>query len=82
MTATEFPRLKQIGCEVRKNPIAHVTWTELDEKLADANIDRKRFGEMFGIQTMFAGGPYAWDVEAVLERMFSGHLTGSQRYWD
>jgi hypothetical protein len=82
MTATEYPRLKQIGIEVRENPVAYVTWTDLDAKLADANIDRKKFGEMFGIQTMYVSGPYAWDVEAVLERMFSGRLTGSQRHWD
>ena len=78
----EYPRLKQIGCTVKHEPCDHVAWTDLDEHLADAAIDREIFGDMFGIQTVSSHGPYAWDVEAVLERMFSGQLTGTQKHWD
>lgn len=78
----EYPRLKQIGCNVKHEPCAHVPWTELDEKLADSNLDRKQFGDMFGIQTVSAHGPYPWDIEAALERMISGQLVGTQRHWD
>ena len=44
----------------------------------------KQFSEMFGIQTCLVDGPYAWDVEAVLERIASGRLTGTQHPmgWD
>ena len=42
----------------------------------------KRFGTYFGIQTCSAGGYFASDVESVLLRIFTGKLTGSQKYWD
>lgn len=79
---TEYPRLGQIGCEIKQEPCAHVPWTELDEKLGLAGLDRERFGDLFGIQTVSAHGPYPWDVEAVLERMMSGKVTGTQKHWD
>lgn len=82
MTSTEYPCLNQIGCTVNHEPVDHVPWTELDDKLGLAGLDRERFGDLFGVQTCHAGGAYAWDVEAVLERMMSGKMTGSQRDWD
>lgn len=43
----------------------------------------KEFDRFFGIgQTMCDNGMYLWDVEAVLERMESGKLTGTQLHWD
>jgi hypothetical protein len=74
--------LKEIGCNVNREPVDHVPWTELDAALDEAGLDRERFGDLFGTQTCFAGGAYASDIEAVLERMMSGQLTGSQRHWD
>ncbi len=82
MTANEYPRLEQIGCNVKHEPMDHVPWTELDAAINDAGLDRERFSDLFGVQTCYAGGVYAWDAEAVLERMMGGRLTGSQRYWD
>lgn len=82
MSAATFTRLRQIGCDVREEPVQHVTWTDLDAKIVDANLDRERFGELYGVQTAYVGGPYAWDVEAVLERMMSGRSVGSQMHWD
>ena len=82
MTATEYPRLHQIGCNVKHEPCAHVPWTELDAALDEAGLNRERFGDLFGVQTCYAGGVYAWDAEAVLERMMSGQLTGTQKHWD
>jgi len=82
MTATEYPRLEQIGCTINREPMDHVPWTELDAAIKDAGLDRERFSDLFGVQTCYAGGVYAWDAEAVLERMMSGKLTGSQRHWD
>jgi hypothetical protein len=82
MTATEYPRLHQIGCNVKHEPCAHVPWTELDAALDEAGLDRERFDDLFRVQTCDLSGPYPWDVEAVLERMMSGQLTGTQKYWD
>lgn len=81
-TATEYPRLHQIGCNVKREPMDHVPWTELDAAINDAGLDRERFSELFGVQTCYARGPYPWDVEAVLVRMMSGQLTGTQKYRD
>lgn len=46
--------------------------------------ERTLFNEYFGCQTMVAGGPFAWDVEDVLERMASGRRQGTQSVegWD
>lgn len=81
-TTPKYPRLHQIGCNVKREPMDHVPWTELDEAINGAGLNRERFSDLFGVQTCYAGGVYAWDAEAVLERMMGGKLTGSQRYWD
>ena len=54
---------------------------ELTEVLVEKGI-KKQFGEFYGIQTQSGGGPYAWDVEAVLKRINTGKLTGTQLYRD
>jgi hypothetical protein len=82
MSQEQYPRLQQIGCVVVTEPVEHIPWTELNDKLGLAGLDRERFSDLFGVQTCHAGGPYPWDVEAVLERMMSGKLTGTQKYWD
>lgn len=41
-----------------------------------------KFHDWFGIQTCHVKGPYPWDVEAVLHRMKTGKLTGTQLLWD
>jgi hypothetical protein len=79
---TPYPRITQIGLAVYEEPCAHVKWEEMDAALAAHRLDRKRFGELFGVQTVCAHGPYSWDVEAVLERMMSGRRTGTQILWD
>ena len=48
----------------------------------EKNGIKKRFAELFGIQTQVMDGPFAHDVEAVLERMASGKLKGTQLLWD
>ena len=40
------------------------------------------FHKYMGIQTRTIYGPYPWDVEAVLERIASGKLVGTQSLWD
>ena len=77
-----YPRVKELGLRVYKRPCAHIKWEHLDAKVKEAGLDREKFGDLFGIQTCYARGPYPWDVEAVLERMMSGQLTGTQKYWD
>jgi hypothetical protein len=50
--------------------------------LVKANLNPDTYVELFGVQTQILQGPYAWDVEAVLERMMSGKLTGTQLFMD
>ena len=82
MVATEYPRIAQLGMTVIEDPVQHVTWADLDEKVIDGGLDREQFSDYFGVQTCHVSGPYPWDVEAVLERMMGGKLTGTQKYWD
>lgn len=76
-----YPRLKKLGVsihDVEGYPV--VSWASLDAKLSKK--ERRRFGKLFGIQTCVADGCFAYDAEAVLERMATGKLTGSQLNWD
>ncbi len=75
----KYPRIKQLGVTVHTEPLSHVKRDELKAalgKFADT------FYELFGCQTCLMDGPYAWDVEAVLERMASGRVTGTQLFPD
>ena len=71
---------------IGEEPIAHVMAEELNEALDRAELSVTEFNELFGVQTcpLINGqhGLYPWDVEAVLERMISGKLTGTQAFWD
>lgn len=54
---------------------------ELHARLEELGIT-EQFGEYFGIQTMMDKGPFASDVEAVLQRIYNKKLTGTQRLMD
>jgi hypothetical protein len=83
---SEYPRLEELGVVVhrRDDVPSHVLWSDVrvavTGKWGEAGL--AKFGKLFGVQTCLAEGPYPWDVEAVLERMSSGRLTGTQAYWD
>ena len=62
--------------------IPYVKWLELNLALIKNNLNPETFSEYFGCQTMSGGGPYYYDVEAVLERMITNKLTGTQLNWD
>jgi len=84
-----YPRCLALGIDVRRLPGTKLDYVprqalqaglqEQDFKIPNFSSSFHRF---FGIQTMCAYGPYAHDVESVLERLFSGELTGSQLLWD
>jgi hypothetical protein len=84
-----YPRIDKLGVPVHHNErYDAVDCEELDDALKKKGDKYlARFGELFGVQTapvLDNGkmGLYASDVEAVLERMESGKLTGSQLDWD
>jgi hypothetical protein len=83
-TKTTYPRIKQLGIKITtRKGFAYITWDELNRGLEEANsISKARFDKLFGVQTCSVYGPYPWDVEAVLEKMLSGKVTGSQLIWD
>jgi len=78
-----YPRLKQIGITltVHTSGFHYVLPLDLNAALEKHNI-REQFNKLFGVQTCCMEGPYASDCESVLERIFSGKLTGSQLEWD
>jgi hypothetical protein len=82
-----YPRLKELGIPVNDGsvggPELYLALEGLDKKTGKKiGSHVKQFSKLFGCQTMSGVGPYAHDVEAVLERMLSGKLTGTQLFWD
>ena len=69
-----------IYCDAGEIP--YVKWRELNVALKKNKLSKKKFGQIFGCQTMSGNGPYYYDVEAVLERMINGKLTGTQLFLD
>lgn len=79
-----YPRLTQIGlAPVCGEGYKYIKWEDLRAKLKELKIEEV-FHEYFGIQTCCIDGPYAWDVEDVLERIFSNKRVGTQSAggWD
>jgi hypothetical protein len=70
-----------LGCEVIENPIPHVKWKQLNAALRKNKI-MKKFSDLFGCQTCLIDGPYPYDVEAVLVRIYEKRLTGTQLLMD
>jgi hypothetical protein len=84
-----YPRIDKLGVTVINNErYDAVECDELDEALKKKGDKYlAKFGELYGVQAapvLESGklGLYAWDVEAVLLRMETGKLTGSQLDWD
>lgn len=78
-----YPRITKLGIDIitkYSNAIPGVSFEQIKEKLGDKKY--KVFVELFGCQTCGMNGPYAYDVEAVLERMSSRKLIGTQKFWD
>lgn len=84
-----YPHLKKLTVSVRHTAsgLGYVNADELHAKLGDEKA--RQFSDMFGVQTcpIVPGDElcpvlYPWDAEAVLERMESGRLTGSQKHWN
>ena len=73
-----YPRITSLGIPINSGC---VRWDDVTPQLNKLGI-REKFGKLFGIQTQTIYGPFASDVEAVLERIMSGRLTGSQLFWD
>jgi len=77
-----YPRIFALGLEVKTDQaLDYVKWDDLKKALRKHKITKK-YGEYYGCQTAFEYGPFAHDVEAVLERIFSGILIGTQKYFD
>lgn len=76
----EYPRIKELGLDVKSGIVNRY---ELNDKLRELKLLQK-FSKMFGIQTQTIDGPWASDVEAVLERLKTGKRTGTQHplLWD
>jgi hypothetical protein len=89
---TNYPRLAQLGIPVKSMDYApsrflnYVLIADVKAGLKRHRLSKRLFDELFGVQTcpVTDEGPglYPWDTEAVLERMLSGRLTGTQLVWD
>jgi hypothetical protein len=75
----DYPRIASLGIPIHGGS---VKGTELREGLKRNHLSVEKFSKLYGVQTCSGVGPYAHDVEAVLERMMSGTLTGTQLFWD
>lgn len=77
-----YPYLSKLGIPVNSGEcIDYVLFRDLREALNREGIAEK-FDEFFGCQTMCGAGPYAHDCEAVLRRIYTGELTGTQALFD
>jgi hypothetical protein len=79
----EYPRIHKLGLTIVTkcpNSIPGINGEELAQKLGKKKT--KIFSDLFGCQTCGGNGMYVYDVEAVLERMASGKLQGTQKFWD
>jgi hypothetical protein len=77
-----YPYIEKLGLKVVEEPIAHINRYKLIKALKKYRITKK-FNEYFGTgQTQYVDGPYPYDVEAVLVRIFENKLTGTQKFWD
>lgn len=85
----QYPNLRRLGIEIiqsRGAVLAEDVYSALDRAYGKDSGAREKFDEWFGVQTCphlkEGAALYAWDVEAVLERMASGKLIGTQLFWD
>lgn len=80
-----YPRIYELGLVVIREPVDYIPSKKINKILRKLCLTKK-FSDYYGIQTglLIDGeiGFYAWDVEAVLERIFSGKLIGTQKFWD
>ena len=80
MKKTFFPTCKEMKLKTTKGIVWNKDFHKLTNKMGEEWSNK--FNECFGIQTCPEGGMWAHDVEAVLVRMKTGKLTGSQLIWD
>lgn len=73
-----YPRIYAMGIPINSGCIK---WEDLCPKLEKLGIS-DRFDKLFGTQPQTMDGPFASDVEDVLERIMSGKLTGTQLLGD
>jgi hypothetical protein len=81
---SDFPRLEKLGIKIHVSPVQHVLFADLESKLNTAQqeeLNQRMNGQTCPVVEAGAAA-YPWDVEAILERMASGKLTGSQLLWD
>jgi len=80
----QYPRIRAEGLKVvEKEHEAYMPRAAMTKWFKSKSKGfQKLYCEYYGVQTASIHGPYPWDVEAVLERMYSGRLSGSQANWD
>jgi hypothetical protein len=66
----QFPRLEQLDImTTEENGMTVVPWSELKEALEMTGM-QDRFDELFGVRMSGTMGPFAHDVDAVLDECF------------
>ncbi len=81
-----FPRCKEVGLKPKQCSEWWIIPREALMLLYATKGKRwaNKFNKFYGCQTQFGEGPFAHDVEAVLERMVTGKKIGTQSLegWD
>lgn len=76
---SKYKHIERLGLVVHED--GYVAREDLRDVLDREGI-AKRFSSLYGCQTAHLNGPYPWDVESVLVRIYDKKLTGTQLYWD
>lgn len=79
----KYELINKFGLKIQpySEGLEYIEWDELKDKLKELKITGK-FNNYFGCQTCTIFGPYPWDVEAVLQRIFNDKLVGTQLFPD
>jgi len=79
---TTYPQLNKLNLTIVAKPVPHVRWDDIEKAtLATPGLYRYVNEGLTG-QTCYREGCYPWDLEALLERFFTGRKTGTQLVWD
>lgn len=60
-------KIEQLNLQVTMDPIPHVTWVEIKNKLPENFGAIKKW---MTNQTIATNGPFAWDLEIILKRLY------------
>jgi hypothetical protein len=81
-----YPNITKLGIKIYNEPYPHCKFDEIHTVLKRNKLNCKLFSKYYGSQTCIVvdgkGCPYPWDIDPIIERLLTGKIVGSQKYWD